>query len=84
MKKYYILTFENTHEAINAEDSAKMLKIKYIIMPTPTYITKSCGICIRIEENELYNVKKLIEMDKIKIKDIFLKDDDGYKSIQSN
>ena len=42
--KDFIMVFNNTHEAMEGERILKENGIAFIIMPTPTYITKSCGI----------------------------------------
>lgn len=82
MDKYYILTFENTHNAINAESILKENKIKAIVMPTPTFITKSCGISLRVLEDEVEKIKTLIIEDKIKIKNTILKEENSFKEIR--
>ena len=45
--KYFIMVFNNTNDAMNGERIFKDNNIEFVIMPTPTYITQSCGICIR-------------------------------------
>lgn len=82
MDKYYILTFENTHNAINGESVLKENKIKAIVMPTPTFITKSCGISLRISEEEVEKIKTLLIEDKIKIKSTILKEGNSFKEIR--
>lgn len=82
MDKYYILTFQNTHNAINAESILKENKIKAIVMPTPTFITKSCGISLRVLEDEVEKIKTLIIEDKIKIKNTILKEENSFKEIR--
>ena len=52
---YYIIVFKNTHDAMSAEQKLNELNYKFRIMPTPTLITQSCGICIRVEEEEELN-----------------------------
>jgi hypothetical protein len=81
MDKYYILTFENTHSAINAETVLKANNLKATVMPTPTFVTKSCGISLRITEEELENVKPLIIEEKIRIKGAILKEGNSFKEI---
>lgn len=78
MDKYYILTFQNTLGAINGESILKENKIKVEIMPTPTVITKSCGISIKVSHDYLDSIKALVQENKINIKDIYLKDNNGY------
>jgi hypothetical protein len=82
MDKYYILTFENTHSAINAESVLKVNNIKGIVMPTPTFVTKSCGISLKLTEEELEKVKPLINEEKIKIKGIILKESNSFREIE--
>jgi hypothetical protein len=84
MDKYYILTFENTHGAIYAEGALKEKKIKMQIMPTPTFITKSCGISIRISDEFIDKVKTLISEEVIKVKAIYVKCEGEYKFIENN
>lgn len=79
MDKYYILTFQNTLGAINGESELKEIKMKIEIMPTPTSITKSCGISIKIKCEDIDEIKNLIRENKISIKNIYFKDDYGYK-----
>lgn len=81
MDKYYILTFENTHGAINGESVLKSNNIKAIVMPTPTFVTKSCGISLRITEQEIEKVKPLIVEEKIKIKGTILKEGPSFREI---
>ena len=82
MEKYYLITFENTHGAMNGEETLKKNKIRSIVLPTPTYITKSCGISLRIFEEDLDNVKKLILEEKMKIKNLYLKEGNEYSNIE--
>jgi len=79
MDKYYILTFQNTLGAINGENQLKERKIKIEIMPTPTAITKSCGISIKINNDDIEQIKRLLRENKINIKNIYFRNDDGYK-----
>jgi hypothetical protein len=82
MDKYYILTFENTHSAINGENVLKANNIKAIVMPTPTFVTRSCGISLRLTEQELEKVKPLIGQEKIKIKAAILKEGNSFREIK--
>ncbi|MCM8711942.1 DUF3343 domain-containing protein [Clostridium sp. SYSU_GA19001] len=81
MDKYYILTFENTHNAINGEAVLKEKNIKVKVMPTPTFVTKSCGISLKINEEEINEVKAIIENGLIKIKGIILKEGSSFKQV---
>lgn len=73
---YYIMVFKNTFDAMAAEKYLQDIGYQFRIMPTPTSITKSCGICVRINEKEIIN--KLMEEKKIEYKNVYLKDNTGY------
>ena len=68
------MVFNNTNDAMNGERIFKDSNIEFVIMPTPTYITQSCGICIRFNENIIERVNSIIEKDSLKYKNIYLND----------
>ena len=73
---YFIIVFKNTHDAMSAEQKLNGLNYKFRIMPTPTLITQSCGICIRIEEEEKLN--QIINGNIIEFKNIYKKEEANY------
>ena len=73
---YYIIVFKNTHDAMSAEQKLNGLNYKFRIMPTPTLITQSCGICIRVEEEEELN--KIISSNIIEFKNIYKREESNY------
>ncbi|MBX9138699.1 MULTISPECIES: DUF3343 domain-containing protein [unclassified Clostridium] len=73
---YYIIVFKNTHDAMSAEQKLNGLNYDFRIMPTPTLITQSCGICIRVEQEEKLN--EIIESKVIEFKNIYKKEDSKY------
>ncbi|MBU3091147.1 DUF3343 domain-containing protein [Clostridium sp. CM028] len=79
MNKYYIVTFQNTHEAMKAEREALRQQVKVVVVPTPTYITKSCGISLKIEDENIRSIIELIKLEKIKVKEIFVRDKESVK-----
>lgn len=74
MEKYYIITFKNTHEAMNGEKISKQNNIKIQVIPTPTSITKSCGISLKVYENNFEKINQLICENKIEIKNVYVKE----------
>ncbi|MBU3190068.1 DUF3343 domain-containing protein [Clostridium bowmanii] len=82
MNKYYIVTFQNTLEAMKAERETIKKQIKVVVIPTPTYITKSCGISLKIEEENIQSIFKLIKSENIRVKKIFLRDGESVKAIE--
>ena len=73
---YYIIVFKNTPDAMSAEQKLNGLNYKFRIMPTPTLITQSCGICIRIEEEEKLN--EIINDNTIEFKNIYKREESNY------
>ena len=67
----YILIFNNTHNALLAEKILNERKIYMVILPTPSYISNSCGISIRINGKDLNKINELVYEGKIKIKCIY-------------
>ena len=74
--KYYIMVFKNTFDAMSAEKYLQEKNYEFRIMPTPTSITKSCGICVRINNEE--TITKLINENEFEYKNVYLKDTSGY------
>ena len=77
---YYIIVFKNTYDAMAAEKKLKELNFDFKIMPTPTTITMSCGICVRMDEKE--NIDLIINNDILQYKNIYFKDNAGYILIE--
>ena len=77
---YYIIVFMNTHTAMSGEKKLQEARMKFRIMPTPTVITQSCGICIRIEDKEAIN--KIINENIIEFKAIYKRDNTGYELLR--
>ena len=73
---YYIVVFKNTYDAMAAEKKLKELNFSFKIMPTPTSITMSCGICMRIDKKE--EIDLIINNDILEYKNIYLRDNSGY------
>lgn len=82
MNNYYLITFENTHSAMNGESILKSNNIKNIVMPTPTSITKSCGICLKIDEGEINKVIALVKENKMKAKNIYKKEEANFHIVE--
>jgi hypothetical protein len=59
-----------------AEKKLKELNFNFKIMPTPTAITMSCGICVRIEEKEEIDI--MINNYILEYKNVYLRDEVGY------
>lgn len=78
MIEFYLITFENTSFAIKAEAYLKQRGLKLTIMPTPTFITKSCGISIRIQPDSTDAVEEILEKQDISYKAYYKKENNNY------
>lgn len=76
---YYIIVFKNTLDAMNGEKSLKEEGFIFKMMPTPTAITQSCGICIRIEEKKY--IDEIIKRNIINYKGIYTKEENKFEKI---
>ena len=76
---YYIVVFKNTYDAMAAEKNLKELNFDFKIMPTPTSITMSCGICVRIDNKEV--IDSVINNNILEYKNAYLRDAEGYALI---
>lgn len=77
--KYYIIVFKNTLDAMNGEKILKEENFIFKMMPTPTAITQSCGICVRIEDKKY--IDEIIERNIIKYKSIYIKEENNFKEV---
>ncbi|ALB43808.1 MULTISPECIES: DUF3343 domain-containing protein [Clostridium] len=73
---YYIIVFKNTYDAMSAEKKLKELDLEFRIMPTPTSITMSCGICVRIDKKA--DIDNIINDDLMEYKNVYYRNDEGY------
>jgi hypothetical protein len=81
LDKFYFLVFNNTHGAMKAESYLKSKEIRITIMPTPTQITKSCGISIIVLEDNLEQIKNIIADGFIEIKGLYMRQKGEYEKI---
>lgn len=78
--EYYIFVYKNTFDAMNAEKILKEKNFDFRIMPTPTSITQSCGICTRFERLE--DVNEIIENSIVEYKNVYHKGKNGFETIK--
>ncbi len=67
----YILIFENTYKALECERVLKLKNLDLVILPSPSYITNSCGIAIGVKNENLEMIYDLIEREEIFVKNIY-------------
>lgn len=61
----YVITFENVSEAILCERELLKKEIKVKLIPTPRYLSSSCGISARISAED--REKSLETLDNISL-----------------
>jgi len=62
MEEYYILTFENTHQAIACEKAMQNQGLPVRIIPVPTELTAGCGLALRFDEEHFTPVLEVLDM----------------------
>jgi len=82
MKEYYLITFKNTHSAISGEKKIKAEGLEVTVIPTPTTLTKSCGISLRIKPEDFERAALLIKGGEIEAGSVFFKSAEGYREIE--
>ncbi|NLW39638.1 MAG: DUF3343 domain-containing protein [Tissierellia bacterium] len=84
--EFGVITFKSTHYAIQGDIAFKEQNINYRTIPTPREITRSCGLAIKFDLEDIDLVKDIIEKNKLTIDGIFkmVKDDQGYKAERLN
>lgn len=75
----YIIVFNNTFDVMSAEKILKEKGMEFNMMPTPTSITHSCGLCIRM--NETNQIEEIVNSKCIKYKNIYEKNNGIFNEI---
>lgn len=57
--RYYMVSFSSTHHAMRAEQFLKA-RVSVCTMPTLRAVTNSCGISLRVEEDEAFQLKSAL------------------------
>lgn len=78
--KYYIIVYKNTHDAMEADKKFTELGITFRMMPTPTSITQSCGLCTRFED--IQSVENLLNDNSFEFKNVYVKDEEGFNLVR--
>lgn len=78
--EYYIIVYKNTLNAMEAEKILNDKKYHFKIMPTPTSITQSCGICTRFENQD--EINNIMNKEIIIYKNIYYRSNKGYKLVK--
>ena len=69
MKQYYVL-FRNHDNSMRLYNSLKSKNIKCTIAPTPRVASKSCGISLLVNKEDIPKIRECVENESIDIIDI--------------
>lgn len=85
-KEFGVITFKSTQYAIKADNTFKNEEISYRTIPTPREITKSCGLAIRFDLEDIDKVKDIISKNKLETEGLFkvVKDDNTSRAEKLN
>ncbi|MDC4185776.1 DUF3343 domain-containing protein [Loigolactobacillus coryniformis] len=67
----YLFTFVNTYAAIKAQDLLTTQTIPFNVMPLPSSLGDSCGICFRIKAPDLTTVRQALQAKRVAITQIY-------------
>lgn len=66
-EKFLILSAESTHLIIQLEKNLLGKNIPCRVIPLPTEISANCGLAVRVETEYTDEIKKIVEVEKIKV-----------------
>ena len=82
-KMEYLLTFPNTHYAVQAEQVLLTRKVAVRVFTLPPSLTDGCGIGLLINEAEITHSVCFLEEAKVRVASIFsVKNDLGERRYQ--
>lgn len=85
LNKKYVIAFDSTHHAINAEKILKGKNLDIRMIPTPREVSASCGLSIKFNDEDLEKVIKTVELileeKKTCINGIFLIEKKGIRTV---
>lgn len=79
----YLIAFDSTQQAIRAEMLLEYADIEIDTRPTPKEITAGCALSIGFAGPDLPRVQTIVKQERIEIRGIFLKNEQGYSIIES-
>lgn len=80
---YYLFTFHSTHDAIASKQYLEC-RVSTCIMPTLREISNSCGISIRVKEEDFKKASDLMKQGVIKKYNVYCIQDKQVTCIEKN
>jgi probable selenium-dependent hydroxylase accessory protein YqeC len=78
----YLFTFANTHYSIISEKILLEAGIKATVMPLPGAIQSGCGICLRVQEEELLPSSRLLQKEQVEYRVYQIIEQEGKKGFR--
>ncbi|KIL39618.1 hypothetical protein SD70_19030 [Gordoniibacillus kamchatkensis] len=78
---WLLIAFDSTQQALRAEMLLEYADIEIDTCPTPKSITAGCALSIQFDRERLKDVKQIIASERVEIKGIYFKTEDGYATI---
>lgn len=82
MGEELLIAFDSTQQALRAEMLLEYAEIEIDIFPTPKEITAGCAMSIQFFRRDLTEVRKIVAEQKVEIRGIFSKQDEGSGYIE--
>ncbi|MBJ6361677.1 DUF3343 domain-containing protein [Paenibacillus sp. GCM10012307] len=79
-----LIAFDSTQQALRAEMLLEYADIDIDICPTPKEITAGCALSIEFPDDGLETVKSVIVSEKVEIRGIFTRREEGYQEVPFN
>jgi hypothetical protein len=67
----FILVYSTSH-AIRIEKLLKESGLSCKLVPVPRRLSSDCGVCVRIDQQDLESAKKIVENVQVEIEDIYV------------
>ncbi len=77
-----LIAFDSTQQALRAEMLLEYAEIEIDICPTPKEITAGCALSIDFPDEDLKQVKLVIEQEDVEIRGIFKAIAGGYEQVE--
>jgi hypothetical protein len=58
---YYLIAFDSTHAAINAEKMLKKVSVKIKLVPLPSIVATGCGFGIKVLPSEVTEIEIILK-----------------------
>lgn len=82
---FYLMTFQSTHDAIQAEEAVKSQGLKARIVGTPETISADCGLSLKYGEDQKEDVENILASSNLSSsRDIYaiIEQESGRKSYE--